>query len=66
MFRNLSELREIVKKTPKKKLVVAAAHDEHSLEAVVNAAKMKAVRKEAMRNDPVLASVYVSSKPVPP
>jgi len=43
MLKNLSELREIVKKSPKKKLVVAAAHDEHSLEAVVNAAKMKIV-----------------------
>ncbi|MCK5078823.1 MAG: bifunctional enoyl-CoA hydratase/phosphate acetyltransferase [Bacteroidales bacterium] len=47
MLRNLSELREIVKKSPKKKLVVAAAHDEHSLEAVANAAKMKIV-------DPIL------------
>ena len=47
MIKHLSELREIVKKSPKKKLVVAAAHDEHSLEAVVNAAKMKIV-------DPIL------------
>ena len=47
MLKNLSELREIVKKSPKKKLVVAAAHDEHSLEAVVTAAKMKIV-------DPIL------------
>ena len=47
MIRHLSELREIVKKSPKKKLVVAAAHDEHSLEAVTNAAKMKIV-------DPIL------------
>ncbi len=47
MIKHLSELREIVKKSPKKKLVVAAAHDEHSLEAVVNAAKMKII-------DPIL------------
>ena len=43
MLENLSELREIVKKAPKKKLVVAAAHDEHSLGAIVSATKMKIV-----------------------
>ena len=43
MLEHLSELREVVKKAPKKKLVVAAAHDEHSLGAIVNAAKMKIV-----------------------
>ncbi len=43
MLENLSELREIVKKAPKKKLVVAGAHDEHSLGAIVNATKMKIV-----------------------
>lgn len=43
MLENLSELREIVKKAPKKKLVVAAAHDEHSLRAIVSATKMKIV-----------------------
>ena len=43
MLRNLSDLREIVKKAPKKKLVVAAAHDEHSLEAVAAATEMKII-----------------------
>jgi phosphate butyryltransferase len=43
MLENLSELRKIVKKAPKKKLVVAAAHDEHSLGAIVSATKMKIV-----------------------
>lgn len=43
MLENLSELREIVKKAPKKKLVVAAAHDEHSMGAIVDATKMKVV-----------------------
>ena len=31
-----------------------------------HSAIQKAERKEAMRNDPVLASVYLSNKPVPP
>ena len=34
MIRKLSELEELAKKSVKKTLVVAAAHDEHSLEAV--------------------------------
>lgn len=37
MIWKLSELEEVAKKSPKKTLVVAAAHDEHSLEAVCNA-----------------------------
>jgi len=47
MLSKLSELREIVKKSPKKKLVVAAAQDEHSLEAVMAATEMKVI-------DPIL------------
>jgi phosphate butyryltransferase len=43
MLKKLSDLREIVKKAPKKKLVVAAAHDEHSLEAVAAATEMKII-----------------------
>ncbi len=47
MLKKLSELREIVKKLPKKKLVLAVAQDEHSLEAVMAATKMKVI-------DPIL------------
>ncbi len=47
MLKKLSELREIIKKSPKKKLVVAAAQDEHSLEAVMAATEMKVI-------DPIL------------
>ncbi len=47
MLKKLSELREIVKTLPRKKLVVAAAQDEHSLEAVMAATKMKVI-------DPIL------------
>ncbi|MBU2651758.1 MAG: bifunctional enoyl-CoA hydratase/phosphate acetyltransferase [Bacteroidetes bacterium] len=47
MLSKLSELREIVKKSPKKKLVVAAAQDEHCLEAVMAATEMKVI-------DPIL------------
>ncbi|MEA3477875.1 MAG: bifunctional enoyl-CoA hydratase/phosphate acetyltransferase [Bacteroidota bacterium] len=43
MLKKLSDLHEIVKKAPKKKLVLAAAQDEHSLEAVVAAADMKII-----------------------
>ena len=37
MIKRLSELEDIAKKSIKKSLVLAAAHDEHSLEAVSNA-----------------------------
>lgn len=47
MLKKLSELRDIVKNLPKKKLVVAAAQDEHSLEAVMAATEMKVI-------DPIL------------
>jgi len=43
MLKKLSDLHEIVKKAPKKKLVLAAAHDEHSLEAVAEATEMKII-----------------------
>ncbi len=43
MLKKLSDLHEIVKKAPKKKLVLAAAHDEHSLEAVTEATEMKII-----------------------
>ena len=41
MLKKLSDLHEIVKKKEPKRLVLAAAHDEHSLEAVSQAAKKK-------------------------
>ena len=47
MLKKLSELREIVKTLPRKKLVVAVAQDEHSLEAVMAATEMKVI-------DPIL------------
>lgn len=47
MLNKLSDLREIIKKSPKKKLVVAAAQDEHLLEAVMTATEMKII-------DPIL------------
>ncbi len=43
MLKKLSDLHEIVKKAPKKKLVLAVAQDEHSLEAVVAASDMKII-----------------------
>ena len=43
MFKKLSDLREIVKKLPKKKLVLAAAQDENSLEAIITAINMKII-----------------------
>ena len=47
MLKKLSELREIVKTLPRKKLVLAVAQDEHSLEAVMAATEMKVI-------DPIL------------
>jgi phosphate butyryltransferase len=43
MLKKLSDLREIVKKLPKKKLVLAAAQDENSLEAIITAINMKII-----------------------
>ncbi len=43
MLKKLSDLREIVKKLPKKKLVLAVAQDENSLEAIITAINMKII-----------------------
>jgi phosphate butyryltransferase len=39
MLKKLSELHEMARSHPKKRLVLAAAHDKHALEAVVNASQ---------------------------
>lgn len=62
MLTHISQLQQMAKKANKKKLVLAAAHDDNALEAVVNAAKENIVDVVLIGNESKINSIAEQNK----